>query len=277
MTESRIDPTIPTPVSVTRVHRETHDTVTLDLDVSDRPGGFAFQPGQFNMLYAFGIGEVPISISGDPGEPRRLVHTIRAVGATTTAIVASAPGASVGVRGPYGSGWPVDAAEGRDVVIVAGGLGIAPLRPVLYRIAGARDRFGRVSLLYGARTPDDLLYTDELARWRDAMDVQLVVDRADSGWPGAVGVVPSLLGRTVFDPRTAVALLCGPEVMMCFTVRELLSVGMPSSRVFVSLERNMKCAIGFCGHCQYGPSFVCKDGPVYAFDHIEWLFARREI
>lgn len=276
MEPNAIDPILPRPVPVRRILRETHDTVTIHLDVSG-PEGFRFEPGQFNMLYAFGVGEIPISVSGDSGRPECLVHTIRSVGATSAALAAARPGDALGVRGPYGRGWPVAQAHARDLLVVAGGLGLAPLRPVLYEVVRARQRFGQVALLYGARTPEDLLYRRELEQWRQTMNAQVIVDRAEPGWTGSVGVAPSLLSRVTVDPASAVAMVCGPEVMMRFTIRELTRLGMRPGQIFVSLERNMKCAVGFCGHCQYGPSFVCKDGPVYSYADIEWLFARREI
>ena len=268
---------LPVAYRILRVRRETHDTRTLEIDAGDR--GLAFAPGQFNMLYAFGKGEVPISISGDPARPARLVHTVRAVGAVSRALADSQAGGMLGVRGPFGTHWPLRAAETRDVVLVAGGIGLAPLRPALYALLGARERFGRIVLLYGARTPGDLLYGRELARWREDVDLQLevTVDRAAGDWRGHVGVVTTLLGRAEFDPDGSVAMVCGPEVMMRFVVRDLLDCGMDPARVHVSMERNMKCAVGHCGRCQFGPAFVCKDGPVLSFDRIADLIGRPEI
>ena len=259
--------------------RETYDTVTVNLQAAARADESGFAPGQFNMLYVFGVGEVPISISGDPGRVDLLAHTVRAVGATTRAIAGLQRGAPVGVRGPFGTPWPVETAEGSDVVIVAGGIGLAPLRPALYRLLARREKFGRIVLLYGARTPGDLLYVRELERWRSRMDldVEVTVDAAAGTWRGNVGVVTTLIPRAPFDPGSSVALVCGPEVMMRFTVRELQMRGVPDDRMFLSMERNMKCGIGLCGHCQYGPFFICRDGPVFRYDHIAPLFRVREI
>jgi NAD(P)H-flavin reductase len=270
---------VPEPVRISRVLRETRDTWTFRLDVAARPDGWRFAPGQFNMLYVFGTGEVPISISGDPARPGELVHTVRAVGTVTGRLCTLRRGDTVGVRGPYGSAWPMEDATGQDIVLIAGGLGLAPLRPAIYHVLSRRDAYGRVAILYGARTPDDLVYRRELERWRGRFDARVLVtvDRASPAWRGRAGVVTALLETLEFDPAATVALLCGPEVMMRFTIRELAARGLPADRVFLSLERNMQCAVGFCGHCLYGPTFVCKGGPVYPLDRIAWLLNRREI
>jgi NAD(P)H-flavin reductase len=254
--------------------RETGDTFTLELQPVEAIRKIAYAPGQFNMLYVFGIGEIPISISGDPVRPKTLLHTTRQVGAVTRAMRRLNPGDIIGVRGPFGNHWPLAEAEGNDIVIVAGGIGLAPLRPALYRILSQREKYGRVVLLYGARTPEDILYRNELEQWRARLDLEVyaTVDRAMSGWRGNVGVVTTLIPRAPFDPHNAVALVCGPEVMMRFTVQELQKRGVEPQNIFISMERNMKCAIGVCGHCQFGPAFVCKDGPVFRYDRIkDWL------
>lgn len=273
------DPMWPSPYRVQRVRRETHDTFTLELIAVNEHDRFCYAAGQFTMLYVFGVGEVPISISGDPAEPRMLVQTIRAVGTVTQALRKLRRGDIVGVRGPYGSAWPVEEAVGSDVVIVAGGLGLAPLRPALYSILSRRAAYGTVALIYGARTPQDLLYSRELKRWRSrfGLSVEVTVDSAAADWGGHVGVVTGLIPRVQFDPFSTTALVCGPELMMRFTVQELLKRDLTSEQIFVSVERNMKCAIGFCGHCQFGPHFVCKDGPVFCYDRIQAVFGKREI
>lgn len=273
------DPMLPMWHRVERIRRENHDTFTLELAACEGDTDFAFAPGQFNMLYVFGVGEVPISISGDPSRTDRIVHTIRAVGTVTRAIQRLRRGDTVGLRGPYGSSWPTERAEGRDLVIVAGGIGLAPLRPAIYEVMRHRDRFERVALLYGARTPDDLLYADEFLTPAVPLniDVRSTVDRAVTRWQGKVGVVTTLIPSEPFDPIRAIALVCGPEMMMRFTVKALTGLGMTKDRIHVSMERNMKCAVGFCGHCQYGPKFICKDGPVFRFDEIEHLFGIREL
>ncbi len=255
------------------MRRETADVWTFDLDVKP-----AFEPGQFNMLYVFGVGEVAISMSGDPAAGT-LVHTIRAVGAVTRAATHLKRGDVLGVRGPFGRGWPVSAAEGSDVLLVAGGLGLAPLRPALYAVLARRERYGNVSLLYGTRTPKDVLYRRELARLaaRPDLEVRVTVDRAGPDWQAHVGVVTELIGRARFDPLHTTAFVCGPEVMMRFTVGELGDRGVSDERVYVSMERNMECAVAQCGHCQLGPFFVCREGPVLPFDRIRPLFPVKEI
>lgn len=272
-----MNPMVPQPVRVERVQKETGDVVTLTLDTSAR--GFEFAPGQFNMLYAFAVGEVPISMSGDPERREVLVHTVRTVGAVSEALCRLRKGSVVGVRGPYGHPWPMAQLRGADLLIIAGGVGLAPLRPVIYHVLHHRADYGRVSLLTGARAPENLLFRKELARWQERGDIQVLVtvDHATPEWTGRVGVVPALLAEAAFDPSRAAALICGPEVMMRFTVRDLAQRGIPDERIYVSMERNMKCAVGLCGHCQYGASFVCKDGPVFRFDGIRARFWLREV
>jgi NAD(P)H-flavin reductase len=272
------DPFVPLPYRVGRVRRETRDITTLELApvTGERPG---YQPGQFNMLYVFGIGEVAISMSGDPAASGGYVHTVRDVGVVSGAIAKLGAGATLGVRGPYGTPWPVEAAEGNDVVFVAGGLGLAPLRPAIYHVLARREQYGRVVILYGTRTPSDILFRQEVERWRRRLDLEVLVtvDRADAGWRGDVGVVPRLIARAGFDPQSAVAMVCGPEVMMRFTANALHTAGVALDRIYLSMERNMKCAIGLCGHCQFGPDFVCKDGPVMRYDRIAGIMTIREI
>ena len=257
---------------------ELTDTVTLEL-APERGGTPGFRPGQFNMLYAFGVGEIAISVSGDVGEGERYIHTIRNVGAVSSALCSLAPGAQIGVRGPFGAGWPVDEAEGGDVVLVAGGLGLAPLRPAILHILANRQRFGRVTILFGTRNPAEMLFRRDLEDWRQRLDVdiEVTVDHADASWRGNVGVVPDLIARAAFDPKSTIAMVCGPEVMMRFTAAGLLAAGMAESRIYLSMERNMKCAVGLCGHCQFGPDFICKDGPVMRYDRIAPIFAIREV
>jgi NAD(P)H-flavin reductase len=269
--------TLPVSLRVDSSRRETDDTWTLALDAG--PDGFPFRPGQFTMLYEFGTGEVPISVSGDPARPESLVHTVRAVGAVTSSICAVREGDSLGVRGPFGRGWPVDDAVGQDLVLVAGGLGLAPLRPALYAALGARERFRRLVLLYGGRDPASLLFRAELDRWHQADEVECMttVDVAGKDWRGRVGVVPALVERADLDPSRTIALACGPEVMMRFTVDALLDGGVDPTRIYVSLERNMRCAVGHCGHCQLGGTFVCRDGPVFSWQEIEPFLAVREL
>jgi len=273
------EPMLPRSYRIQQIWNETSDTFTFSLAPLDASGGPSFAPGQFNMLYAFGVGEVPISISSAPGESPVIKHTTRVVGPVTRAMRRLKRGEMMGVRGPFGSSWPVEAARNRDLVIVAGGIGLAPLRPVLYEALAQRKSYNKIVLLYGARTPEDLLYRHELERWRGKLDLEIhvTVDRAFADWRGNVGVVTKLIGRTPFDRTSCVAMVCGPEVMMRFAVMELQNRGVTADRIYVSMERNMKCAVGFCGHCQYGPLFVCKDGPVYRYDRIASLLGMSEV
>jgi NAD(P)H-flavin reductase len=272
------DPMLPRPFRIEALKRELSDTVTLALKPTDG-GAFRFQPGQFNMLYSFGVGEVPISISGDPAETSVLLHTIRAVGRASGALAALKPGDTVGVRGPFGSPWPVEACYGSDILILGGGVGLAPLRPAVHAVLAQREKFGNVVILYGARTPEDILFLKDLKAWRSRFDLncQVTVDRVTGKWSGRVGVVTQLIKSGGFDRHHTVAMLCGPEVMMRFGVQALNENGISDDRIYVSMERNMKCAVGFCGHCQFGPTFVCKDGPVYRFDGIKDIFKLREL
>jgi NAD(P)H-flavin reductase len=259
--------------------QETEDTWTLELEPLNGAGSPSFEPGQFNMLYSFGVGEVPISICGDPADPEPLLHTVRAVGSVTEAICALGPGDQLGVRGPYGSSWPIDEASGGALVIVAGGLGLAPLRPALLAAMARRDDFRRVLLLYGGREPKQLLYRPELGRLASEPELQLglTVDSASGDWPGDVGVVTRLIDRAEFDPGQAICLLCGPEVMMRFAVRALRDRGVAAERIHVSIERNMKCALTHCGRCVFGPTYACREGPVMRLSDIEAFFALREV
>lgn len=272
-------PMLPSPYLIKRVQSENYDTFTLELASAHGTADFLFKPGQFNMLYMFGVGEVPISISGDPTKRKSLIHTIRAVGTVTEAMYKLKRQGMIGVRGPFGRHWPVEDAVGKDVVLVAGGIGLAPLRPVIYHLLSHRKNYGNISILYGARTPKDMIYRRELEKWRGKFDlkVEVSVDTASSDWLGNVGVVTRLISRAQFDGTNTVAMICGPEVMMRFTVMELQKHGVGADSIYVSLERNMQCAVGFCGHCQFGPTFICKDGPVFSYNHVQHLLGKREI
>jgi NAD(P)H-flavin reductase len=273
------DPMLPIPYRIKRARAENYNTFTLELEPVNGERVPSFAPGQFNMLYIFGVGEVAISISGDPARSDKLIHTIREVGTVTSAMHRLKRGDMIGVRGPFGSSWPVDEAKGKDIVLVTGGIGLAPLRPVMYHLLANRDSYGKIGLLYGARTPKDLLYLSELEKWRSRFDLNIesTVDSATREWRGNVGVVTSLLSRAQFEPAKTVAMLCGPEVMMRYTVLELQKRGVGDENIFVSMERNMKCAVGFCGHCQFGPVFICKDGPVFPYSRMAYLLGKREV
>ncbi len=245
--------------------QETEDTFTLALEPLEEPIA-PFLPGQFNMLYLFGFGEVPISMSGSFSSKNELVHTIRAVGGITEGMGRLSHGDEVGVRGPFGSAWPLGGWTG-NLFVIAGGLGLAPLRPVL------QERKENITLLYGSRTPSDLLYLQELEEWKkEGVRVDVSVDRPDAAWRGHVGVITALIQKRMPDPKKTRVFLCGPEIMMKFALIEILRFEIGEQDIFLSMERNMKCATGFCGHCQYGPYFLCKDGPIFSYGQIKkWL------
>lgn len=272
-------PFIPQGFVITRTSRETQDTFTVELEPQPGAGTYSFLPGQFNMVYIYGVGEIPISISGDPSDTRTLVHTTRSVGTVTRSMNKLRKGNRVGIRGPYGVPWPLEEAKTKDVVIIAGGIGLAPLRPSVYTILQHRDNYGKVALLYGTRTPADILFREELEQWRSRFDLEVyvTVDRAMTEWKGNVGVVTTLLSRASFDPEKTIAMICGPEVMMRFATMELMKRRVDVDRIYLSMERNMECGIGLCGHCQFGPHFVCKNGPVFRYGAIRDLLMKWEI
>jgi NAD(P)H-flavin reductase len=263
---------------VREIVSETPDTLTFAFELEDGRGAADFRPGQFNMLYVYGVGEVPISIASSRQE-RSVKHTIRSVGTVTTLISRLKVGDVVGLRGPFGVSWPLEDAYGKELMIVAGGLGLAPLRPVIMEALASAHRFKGVKVLYGARTPKDLLYKYEQAGWnnREGTELLVTVDRAEEGWSGNVGVVTTLFKQVEVLAEEAVAFVCGPEVMMKFTVQELLRRRVPQDNIVVSLERHMSCGVGTCGHCQMGPVFICKDGPVFAYPRVKRFFAREGV
>lgn len=279
MVEAAPSAMTPTPYRVQRRGNETRDSSTLYLlpmhAALNRP-----RPGEFMMLYAFGIGEVAISVSGVPtASDRSIAHTIRSVGAVSHALRNAQVGKVIGMRGPFGTGWGLTEAAGRDLVIVGGGVGLAPLRPVVLGVLADRDVYGTVTLIAGARGRDDFLFGAELRQWtRSAkIDVHLTVDVPVQGWPGEVGFVTEPLRRLPVRPEKTTAYLCGPEPMMRNSARELLQKGLSAKDIRVSLERNMQCGIGWCGHCQLGPLLLCRDGPVVGYDVAEPLLAVEEL
>ncbi|WP_428265175.1 FAD/NAD(P)-binding protein [Haliangium sp.] len=278
------DPLVPVPARVVATVRESEGVVTLHVDP---PAGYRHRPGQFNMLSLPGVGDVPISISGviggAPGAtPSEIVggtleHTIRAVGAVSEALVHLRPGATLGLRGPFGTSWPVDdiLTTGRPAVVIAGGIGLAPLRGTIRLLLDHPEQVPPVRLMYGARTPADILFDQEMLGWGpgDRARVSVTVDRGSPTWTGNVGVVTRLMRRKDL-PRDGLYLVCGPEIMMRFVIDTLIDIGVPETSIYLSMERNMKCAAGFCGRCQYGPYFVCKDGPVFRYDQVSFLFGQ---
>jgi NAD(P)H-flavin reductase len=273
------DPMCPVPYRVTDRRVETADSVTLRL----APIGAtlpSFRPGQFAMLYSHGIGEIAVSISGDPaGLDGSLTHTIRDVGAVSRALHAAQPGDLIGARGPYGTDWGLETAIGRDLVIVAGGVGLAPLRPALLAMLAERSSYRRVVLIVGARNPGEFLFRDQLDFWTTtpSMDTVLTVDTPAADWRGHVGFVTEPLARLRVEPSATSAFLCGPEPMMRFCANMLIDKGVQPRSIRLSLERNMKCGIGLCGHCQLGPLLVCRDGPVVSYDMAQRLLQVPEL
>jgi sulfhydrogenase subunit gamma (sulfur reductase) len=261
-----------------RVH-ETDTIFTLRLRLTDpaEHRAYEFQPGQFNMLYLYGVGEVPISIVSDPEDEHLLDHTIRSIGRVTRGLAQLNRGDRVGLRGPFGRGWPLEAAEGRDVVVATGGLGCAPVVSVINYMMRRRDRFRRLVILQGVKHSDDLIWRQHYDTWAEAPDTQvlLAADVAQPGWPGFVGRVTTLIEHAGFDPDNCLAMLCGPELMRRFTAEALTQRGVAAEEIWLSMERNMQCAVGQCGHCQYGPRFVCRDGPVFNYPELRELFGKR--
>lgn len=269
---------LPKIYQVKAIEQETPEVFTLSLSPQDdRTPSNDFLPGQFNMVYQFGIGEAAISISGDPANKEDLVHTIRAVGSVTKSLQKLNIGDPLGIRGPYGRPWPLTTKD-CDVLIIAGGVGIAPLRSALYQLAARRSAYRKISLLYGARNPEEIVYAKEMRRWEEqGIDVKITVDHAENEWKGRIGVVTSLIQRQLDKPDNTLVLACGPEIMLKIAVNELLRAEVPVERIFLALERNMQCAEGFCGHCQYGPYFLCKDGPIFSYAELQHWFNIKEL
>ena len=272
------EPMLPAAAVIREIKPESYGISTFMIGLKDQSKASApFEPGQFNMLHLPGFGEVAISISSDPASPELMGHTIRYAGVVTRALGRLKVGDTLGLRGPYGHGWPLQESLGKDLLIVTGGIGMAPLRPVLLHVIRHRKLYGRVIVLYGGRTPQDLLYQDEFDTWREqGIELHVSVDRADETWKGQVGVIPMIFYKIRLEHKNTVVFTCGPEIMMRFVIFEALARRIPKDAIYVSMERNMKCAIGVCGHCQVGPTFICKEGPVLKYAAIEPFFGRED-
>jgi NAD(P)H-flavin reductase len=268
---------IPRPFEIVAKRRETHDVTTLMVEPADGHSCFGFAPAQIGMIGVPGIGEVPISFSNHPDSSRCLSVTIRAVGAITTAITAAEVGEVITVRGPFGTTWPIEETFGRDVLFIAGGLGLAPLRSAIFAVAESTSR-GSIGIVYGAKTQHDMLFRGDLEIWNelDGVQVHLTVDEGDEGWKGEIGLVTGLFDPALDRLTDPLAIMCGPDVMMVNACRDLTERGIPATDIWMTMERNMKCGIGLCGHCQFGPLFVCKDGPVFRYDQVSELYTVKE-
>lgn len=236
-----------------------------------------FLPGQFNMLYLYGVGSVAISISSDKSDKSCLSHTIRAVGHVTKALQALQAGDYIGIRGPYGQGWPLERARGKDIIIVTGGLGCAPTVSVINYILARRKQFGALKILQGVKHSDDFIFKKQYAEWQQSMDTEVYIaaNLAGPHWPWGVGYVTDMIQTLALDPEKTLAMMCGPEMMMHAAINALVKKGMEEDSIYLSMERNMACGIGHCGHCQYGGLFVCKDGPIFPYPTIKALFCEK--
>jgi NAD(P)H-flavin reductase len=273
-------PMLPYWAKINEIQPEAPGVATFWLKFDDESvqKGFSFQPGQFNMVYVPGYGEAAISISSAAQDNQRIGHTVRSIGNVTHKMAKLKVGDSVGVRGPFGSYWPLEEAKGSDILIATGGIGFPPLRPVLYHILRHRSDYGRVVLLNGARTPKDLQYTTEYETWsNNGIETMSTVDRADDTWTGQVGVVPILFYRLRMEPQRSYVFTCGPEIMIRYVLFEAMARRVPLNRIFMSLERNMKCGLGSCGHCQIGPYFVCRDGPIFSLEKLQPYYNVEEL
>ena len=271
-----MNPYLPREAEIVSRTVESSDTFSLRLRLTDGLP-YEFAPGQFNMLYLHGSGEVPISIVADEEDSNILTHTVRSVGRITRGLEQLAVGDRIGLRGPYGRGWPMTEAEGRDVVVVTGGLGCAPSVSIIHHMLAHRGRYGHLSILQGVKHTDDLIWRAQYEAWEQLpdVDVLLAADVAGPGWHGHVGLVTALFEQLQIEAQKTIAMLCGPEVMMRAAAEGLHAMGIAEQMIYLSMERNMQCAVGHCGHCQLGGAFVCKDGPVFVWPEIRSLLGTR--
>lgn len=276
---SPVDRFIPSPFVILHKKQESREVFTLEIQKKEKEH-FAFLPGQFNMLYLPGVGESAISISSDPSEPTRIAHTIRSVGSVTQNLKKLKVGEIVYARGPFGIGWPTKACEGKSILLIAGGIGIAPLRSLIYFLLDNLEKYSAITLIYGMRTPFDKIFKKEYANWKKKIKIILTVDHGDQNWKGNIGSVSQCIPQAIretYDPKNTITLVCGPEIMMHFCYYALQDAGVPSENLYFSMERNMQCGLGICGHCQWGPYFICKDGPVMNVKQIESCFFKHEL
>jgi NAD(P)H-flavin reductase len=270
---------VPQPAVITSRTQESPTIFTLQITLEDEASqaAFRFSPGQFNMLYLPGVGEVPISIMSDPDDAHLIGHTIRSVGRVSHGLANLGVGERIGLRGPYGNGWPIQTMEGKDIIVITGGLGCAPVVAIIHYILRRRSNFGHLTIIQGVTKAEDLIWREQYASWRSMPDTKVLV-AADQGgplWPWHVGRVTDLFDQIPLRANRTVVLMCGPEGMMRISARMLMEKGLPESSIFLSMERNMQCAVGHCGHCQFGVAFVCKDGPVFNWSQVKELIEHR--
>lgn len=259
--------------------QESADIFTLKLQFCDKQihEQYRFSPGQFNMLYLFGVGEVAISIVSDPDDSSLYAHTIRNVGRVTHGLSLLKVGDHVGIRGPFGQGWPLQKAKGKDILIITGGLGCAPSVSIIHYIVKRRKEFGRVIILQGVKHSSDFIFKSQYDEWRKLPDMQILLaaDASAPNWPGHTGLITELIDQINIDPEKTICMMCGPEAMMRASVARLAKLNLSTNNIYSSLERNMECAVGHCGHCQFGGKFICKDGPVFCYSDIEYLLSQK--
>ena len=273
------DPYLPQVAQIIERRQETADIFTLGLRLSDEKvhQAYQFQPGQFNMLYLYGVGEVAISIASDPQNKELYYHTIHQVGSVTRGLAQLREGDYLGLRGPYGVGWPLQQAVGQDIVVITGGLGCAPSVSAIHYIVKRRAQFGKLMILQGVKHSHDLLFRQQYEQWSQLPNTQvwLAANQSGSHWPWLTGYVTQFIPNLQFDTERAVVMMCGPEAMMRAAIAPLIQIGLTDEKIYINMERNMECGLGHCGHCQFGGQFVCKNGPVFCYPVIKNLFGRK--
>jgi len=276
MINSSLNPYLPQEAIIVNRVQETPTLFTLRLKFTEQSiqDAYTFEPGQFNMLYLYDVGEIPISIVSDPQDSQIIDHTIRIVGRVSKGMANLKIGDKIGLRGPYGRGWPMLESINKDIVIVTGGIGCAPVVSVINYIEQRRKEYGHLNILQGVKHTADFIWKDRYDKWRELPDtkVLLTADAGEALWPWHIGSVTTLFDQLEFDPDNVFIMMCGPEGMMRVVCDHMLDNRVKASQIFLSMERNMQCAIGHCGHCQYGSKFICKDGPVFSYDEIHQLF-----
>ncbi len=274
---SNLNHFIPLEAEIVARDQDSPSIFTLHLKFIDRNHHqlFAFHPGQFNMVYLYGVGEVAISIVSDPDQKHLFSHTIRAIGRVTKAMQKLQVGDRIGIRGPFGRGWPLHQVKGKDILIVTGGLGCAPIVGVINYILARRNDYGHLKILQGVKHSDDFIFRKQYAIWQQSphTEIHIAADQAVKKWPWYIGYVTDMIQSLTFTPENSVVMMCGPELMLHTAIKELMKKNISENNIYLSMERNMECGTGQCGHCQYGGLFICKDGPIFAYPEIKDLFS----